>query len=228
MVSCWVFPFGFFCFGRTLWMRSRKGWGAKQEAKVGAKHGPSLRKTLMNCGYFLFGLFTNITSLTWFEQESYERRLSISCWKNDVNYANVNNSFFIFMCISTWLVRIRFLLSMEYLRTQHRRRWLWVSLVNQHVQLWNLSPLLRFISIKRFMKSTILFQWSRRCMAHKKHDIDHFIKECVCLFHNKQLRDYLFLSFLHSVFQATCYYCFSTCFSLSIREEDYIGERGLF
>ncbi len=68
MVSCWVFPFGaFFCFGRTLWMRSRKGWGAKQEAKVGAKQGPSLRKTLMNCGYFLVGLFTTITALTWFD-----------------------------------------------------------------------------------------------------------------------------------------------------------------
>jgi hypothetical protein len=41
-----------------------------------------------------------------------------------------------------------------------------MSFVNQHVQLYNLMPLLRFARIKGFMRGTTLFQWPWRCMVH--------------------------------------------------------------
>jgi hypothetical protein len=68
--------------------------------------------------------------------------------------------------ISTWIMRTKSLLPMRWLLIQHGRRWVWVSLVNQHVQLWNLVPLLRSTSIEGFMRGTTLFWWPWRCMAH--------------------------------------------------------------
>jgi len=41
-----------------------------------------------------------------------------------------------------------------------------MSLVDQQVELRNLTPLLRSGNIKGFMRGTILFQWPWRCMAH--------------------------------------------------------------
>jgi hypothetical protein len=68
--------------------------------------------------------------------------------------------------ISTWIMRIRFLLSMSWLLTRHGRWWLQMSLINQYVQLWNLVSLLRFASIEGFMMGTTLFRWPWGCMAH--------------------------------------------------------------
>ncbi len=41
-----------------------------------------------------------------------------------------------------------------------------MSLVDQHMQLQNLMPLLRCTSIKVFMRGTILFRWPWRCIIH--------------------------------------------------------------
>jgi len=68
--------------------------------------------------------------------------------------------------ISTWLERTKSSLSMWWLLIRCRRQWLWMSLLDQHVQLWNLMPLLRFVSIESIMRGTILFQWPWRCMVH--------------------------------------------------------------
>jgi hypothetical protein len=68
--------------------------------------------------------------------------------------------------ISTWPKRTRSSLPMWWLLTQHKIQWLRVSLVNQHVQLRNLAPLLRFTNIKGFMRGTTLFRWPWRCTTH--------------------------------------------------------------
>ncbi len=57
-------------------------------------------------------------------------------------------------------------LLMWWLLTRCGRWWPSMSLVNQHVQLWNLMPLLISINIKGFMKGTTLFQWPWRCTMH--------------------------------------------------------------
>ncbi len=67
--------------------------------------------------------------------------------------------------ISTWLVKTRFLLLMWWLLTQHKIQWLCVSLIDQQMQLWNLMPLLRTISIKG-MRGTILFWCQWKCTTH--------------------------------------------------------------
>jgi len=69
--------------------------------------------------------------------------------------------------IFTWPKRTRSSLSMWWwLLTQHKIQWLRVSLVNQHVQLRNLAPLLIFTNIKGFMRGTTLFRWPWRCTTH--------------------------------------------------------------
>jgi hypothetical protein len=68
--------------------------------------------------------------------------------------------------ISTWLVKIRSLLLMWWLLTQHGKQRLRMSLVNQQMQLQNLAPLLRPTNIEGFVRGTILFWWPWRCMTH--------------------------------------------------------------
>jgi hypothetical protein len=58
------------------------------------------------------------------------------------------------------------------------------------MQLWNLVPLLKFANIKGFIRGTILFP-----MAMEVHDMDHFIKEFACFFHDRQLGGHLLLYF---------------------------------
>jgi hypothetical protein len=41
-----------------------------------------------------------------------------------------------------------------------------------------------------------------------KRDMDCVIKECAHLFHDRQSIGYFILIFLHSIFQASCYYYF--------------------
>ncbi len=41
-----------------------------------------------------------------------------------------------------------------------------MSLVDQQVQLWNLTPLLRFANIKGFTWGINLFQWPWKCTTH--------------------------------------------------------------
>jgi hypothetical protein len=56
-------------------------------------------------------------------------------------------------------------------------------------------------------------------------EMDCFIKECACLFHDRQSKGHLTFFSLHSIFEVTCKYCSSACFSLYYREEDHVGER---
>ncbi len=60
--------------------------------------------------------------------------------------------------------RVKFSLSMWWLLIGRKKQWFQMSSINQQVQLWNLMPLLKFANIKGFMKGTILFWWSWRCM----------------------------------------------------------------
>jgi hypothetical protein len=69
---------------------------------------------------------------------------------------------FYYELIFTWPKRIKSSLLMWWLLTQHMRRWLWVSFVDQHVQLWKLVPLLRSTNIEGFVKGTTLFWWPWR------------------------------------------------------------------
>jgi hypothetical protein len=68
--------------------------------------------------------------------------------------------------ISTWLKRTRSLLPMRWLLSRHEKWSLQMSLINQHVQLWNLTPLLKFTNIKGFIRGTTLFRWPWRCTTH--------------------------------------------------------------
>ncbi len=85
-------------------------------------------------------------------------------------YGKSNGTFlcqeFHYELIFTWPEKTRSSLPMWWLLTQHGKRWLQVSLINQQMQLWNLTPLLRSTSIKVFMKGITLFWWSWRCMGH--------------------------------------------------------------
>jgi hypothetical protein len=73
---------------------------------------------------------------------------------------------FHYKLIFTWFERIKFLLLMWWLLIQRKRWWFWVSVLDQQVQLQNLTPLLRSISIEGFMRNIILFWWSWKCMTH--------------------------------------------------------------
>jgi hypothetical protein len=53
-------------------------------------------------------------------------------------------------------------------------------------------------------------------------DMDRFIKECACFFHDRQSRAFIFV-FWHPIFQATCYFCSSPCFNLFYKEENYVS-----
>jgi hypothetical protein len=55
-------------------------------------------------------------------------------------------------------------------------------------------------SIKGFMKGTTLFQWPWRSMAHLS-DMDCFIRECACLFHDRRSRGHLSLPFCIQFFK---------------------------
>jgi hypothetical protein len=68
--------------------------------------------------------------------------------------------------IFTWPKRTRFSFPMWWLLIRCGGWWLWMSLFNQRVQLWNLMPLLRSASIEDFKKGTTLFQCPWRCIAH--------------------------------------------------------------
>jgi hypothetical protein len=68
--------------------------------------------------------------------------------------------------IFTWFEKTRSLLPMWWLMTQCERWWLRMSLVNQYVQLQNLTPLLKFTNIKGFTKGITLFWWPWKCIAH--------------------------------------------------------------
>jgi len=73
---------------------------------------------------------------------------------------------FHYKLIFIWPERTRSSLLMWWLLIQHGRWWFWMSLVDQHVQLRNLAPLLRFANKKGFRKGTILFWWPWRCTVH--------------------------------------------------------------
>jgi hypothetical protein len=60
----------------------------------------------------------------------------------------------------------RSLLLMWWLLIRCGRWWLRMSLVDQHVQLQNLMPLLKSANIKGFMTGTTLFWWPWKCMAY--------------------------------------------------------------
>ncbi len=68
--------------------------------------------------------------------------------------------------IFAWFEKTKFSLSMWRLLTQHGRGWLWMSLINQQVQVWNLMPLLISASIEGFVRGTILLWWPWRCMTY--------------------------------------------------------------
>jgi hypothetical protein len=68
--------------------------------------------------------------------------------------------------IFTWIMSNKSLLLMWWLLIRHGRWWLWMSLVDQPVYLWNLMPLLRSINIESFMKDVTLFRWLWKCTLH--------------------------------------------------------------
>ncbi len=73
---------------------------------------------------------------------------------------------------------------------QHEKQWFQVSLVDQQVQLHNLTPLLKFASIEGFMKGTILFRWPWKCMAHP--GVTWIVSlGSAHLFHDRQSEDHL-------------------------------------
>jgi hypothetical protein len=76
-----------------------------------------------------------------------------------------------------------------------------MSLVNQHVQLQNLAPLLIFASIEGFKRGTTFILMAMEVHNAPRHDMDRFIKECVHLFHNSQSEGHLFLSFCIQFFK---------------------------
>ncbi len=53
-----------------------------------------------------------------------------------------------------------------------------------------------------------------------KHDMDHFIRECACLFHNRQSKDHLSLSFCIQFFKKLVNIAFQCAFNLYYKEED--------
>jgi hypothetical protein len=56
--------------------------------------------------------------------------------------------------------------AMWWLLIWRERRWFRMSLVDQQMQLRNLTPLLRSRNVKGFMRGTTLFRWPWRCMMH--------------------------------------------------------------
>jgi hypothetical protein len=70
-----------------------------------------------------------------------------------------------------------------------------VSLLDQQVPLRNLTPLLRSINIKGFHEVHHFIPMAMEVHGAFGRDMDHFIREYACLFHNRQSRGHLSLSF---------------------------------
>jgi hypothetical protein len=56
-------------------------------------------------------------------------------------------------------------------------------------------PLLRSASIEGFMRGTIFILMVMEVHGAPGHDMDHFIRECVRLFYDRQSKDHLSLTF---------------------------------
>ncbi len=63
------------------------------------------------------------------------------------------------------------------------------------MQLWNLAPLLRSVSIKRFHEGYHFISMVMEVHGAPRCDMDRFIRECARLFHDRQSKSHLSLSF---------------------------------
>ncbi len=91
-----------------------------------------------------------------------------------------------------------------------------------------LSAIAKIHKYKGFMKGTILFQWPWRCTTHggaqaPKHDMFCFIRECACLFHNRQSRGHLSLFFCIQFFRQHVKIAFQCTLTSIIEKEDCVG-----
>jgi hypothetical protein len=76
-----------------------------------------------------------------------------------------------------------------------------MSLVDQHVQFQNLAPLLRSESIEGFMRGTIFILMALKVHDTFKHDMDCFIGDYACFFHDRWSWGHLSLSFCIQFFR---------------------------
>ncbi len=61
------------------------------------------------------------------------------------------------------------------------------------------SVIVKICKYKRFHEGHHFIPMAIKVCIAFKHNMDNFIKECVHLFHNRQLRSFIFV-FLHSIF----------------------------
>jgi hypothetical protein len=101
---------------------------------------------------------------------------------------------FHYKLIFTWPKKTKTSLPMWWLLTWHGRWWLRVSLVDQQVQLWNCT-IAKICKYRRLHERHRFISMAMEVHIAPNRDMDHFIKECAHLFHNKWLRGHLFLSF---------------------------------
>jgi hypothetical protein len=62
-----------------------------------------------------------------------------------------------------------------------------MSLIDQHVQLQDLAPLLKSANIKRLHEGHHFISMAMEVHMTPECDMDRFIKECAHLFHDRQL-----------------------------------------
>jgi hypothetical protein len=68
-------------------------------------------------------------------------------------------------------------------------------LVNQHVQLVKLSAIVKIFKYRGLHEGHHFISMVMEVHGAPECDMDRFIKECACLFHNRRSRGHLSLSF---------------------------------
>ncbi len=90
-----------------------------------------------------------------------------------------------------------------------------------------ISAIVKIRKYRRFNEGHHFIPMAMEVHNASGHDMTCFIRKYIHFSRQMIWRSFI-LIFLHSIFQAVCQYCFSTCFSFCYREEDYVGKRSLF
>jgi hypothetical protein len=101
--------------------------------------------------------------------------------------------------IFTWLVKTGSLLPKWCIDLT--RKMMASSVISQWLSVaTKLSAIVNICKYRRFHEGHHFILMAMEVHDVPKHDMDCFIKECACFFHNRRSRGHLFLSFLHSSF----------------------------
>jgi hypothetical protein len=108
---------------------------------------------------------------------------------------------------------------MWWLLTQHGKQWFQMSLIDQQVQLRNLAPLLKSKNIRGLYEGHHFILMAMEVHGTLRCDMNHFIRECACLFHDRQLKGHLSLFFCIRFFNQCVNIAFQHALASTIKKK---------